>query len=334
MKRGAWVAGLALALAGSAVRAEEIIDRVVCVMDDDATLLSELERRARPFLAEIPPGLSADELARRRTEVLRTALDRMVDDQLIRRAATRAHLTVSDEDVDEFIGRMASERGATPDQIYAALQQEGVSRTEYRSYMESEVLQLRVLQSRVRGRINITDADLQLAYRRAVREAAGQQVPTVAHVLLGVAEDATPEQLAAARVRAADVTRRARAGEDFGALARQHSDDTGSRESGGVLGEVQPGSLTENVDAVITALAVGAVSDPVQGPSGWHVFRLVSRRAVEPPPFASVRDRLYAALVNREMLRQRGIYLRELRRTVTIDDRLDVTPAAAATPPG
>ncbi len=334
MRRGAWVAGLALALAGAGARAEEIIDRVVCVMDDDATLLSELERRARPFLAEIPAGLSADEMARRRAEVLRTALDRMVDDQLIRRAATRAHLTVSDEDVDEFIGRMASERGATPDQIYAALQQEGVSRTEYRSYMESEVLQLRVLQSRVRGRINITDADLQQAYRRAVREAAGQQVPTVAHVLVGVAEDATPEQLAAARVRAADVTRRARAGEDFGALARQHSDDTGSRESGGVLGEVQPGSLTENIDAVITALAVGAVSDPVQGPSGWHVFRLVSRRAVEPPPFASVRDRLYAALVNREMLRQRGIYLRELRRAVTIDDRLDVTPAPATPPPG
>ena len=43
MRRGAWVAGLALALAGAGARAEEIIDRVVCVMDDDATLLSELE---------------------------------------------------------------------------------------------------------------------------------------------------------------------------------------------------------------------------------------------------------------------------------------------------
>lgn len=338
MVRNAWAVGLALVLAGAGARAEEIIDRVVCVIDDDATLLSDLERRARPFLAEIPDNLSADDRARRRVEVLRTALDRMIDDQLIRRAATRAHLTVSDEDVDEFIGRMASERGATPEQIYAALQQEGVSRTEYRSYMESEVLQLRVLQGRVRGRINITDADLQQAYRRAVREAAGQQVPTVAHVLVAFADDATPEQVEAARARAADVTRRARAGEDFGALARQHSDDTASRESGGVLGEVQPGSLTEEIDAAITALAAGAVSDPVRGPSGWHVIRLVSRRAVEPPPFASVRDRLYAALVNREMLRQRGIYLRELRRTVTINDRLDEpapgpTPAAAPAAP-
>ena len=331
-RRAGWLLGVALSLGGAGAWAEEVLDRVVCVVDDDAIFLSELERRARPFLAEIPAGLSAQQRAERRAEVLRTALDRMIDDQLIRRAATRAHLTVSEDDVDEFIGRMATERGATPEQIYAALQQEGVSRTEYRTYMESEVLQLRVLQARVRGRINLTDADLQQAYRRAVREAADQTVPTVAHVLIGVAEDATPEQVAAARARAQEVARRARAGEDFSNLARQMSDDTASRESGGVLGEIQPGSLPEELDQAITALTVGGVSDPVRGAAGWHVIRLVSRRAVEPPPFASVRDRLYAALVNREMLRQRGIYLRELRRTVSIDDRLDGT-RPAATPP-
>ena len=331
-KRGAWLVGLALTLGGAGAWAEEIVERVVCVVDDDAIFLSELERRARPFLAEIPAGLSTEEQGRRRAEVLRTALDRMLDDQLIRRAATRAHVTVSEDDVDEFIGRMATERGATPEQIYAALQQEGVSRAEYRTYMESEVLQLRVLQARVRGRINITDADLQQAYRRAVREAADQTVPTVAHVLIGVAEDATAEDAAAARQRAAEVARRARGGEDFATLARQMSDDTASRESGGVLGEIQPGSLPEALDQAIAALAPGGVTDPVQGPAGWHVLRLVSRRAVEPPPFAAVRDRLYAALVNREMLRQRGIYLRELRRTVSIDDRLEVTRPAPAAP--
>jgi peptidyl-prolyl cis-trans isomerase SurA len=273
----------------------------------------------------IPPRAHAAQ----RAEVLRTALGRRIDELLFRRAATRAHLTVTEDDVDEFIGRMATERGATPEQIYAALQQEGVSRADYRTYMESEVLQLRVLQARVRGRINITEADLQQAYRRAVREAADQTVPTVAHVLVGVAEDASAAEITAGQQRAAEVARRARAGEDFGTLARQLSDDTASRESGGVLGEIQPGSLPEELDHAIAALAVGGVTDPVRGPAGWHVLRLVSHRAVEAPPFSAVRDRLYAALVNREMLRQRGIYLRELRRTVSIDDRLDVTRAAA-----
>lgn len=76
--------------------------------------------------------------------------------------------------LDELEGdaRLAGERGATPEQVYAALREEGVSRAEYRAYMEAELLQLRVLQRRVRGRINVTEADLQQAYHRAVREAA------------------------------------------------------------------------------------------------------------------------------------------------------------------
>ncbi|MDO9019595.1 MAG: peptidylprolyl isomerase [Deltaproteobacteria bacterium] len=325
--RSGWLVGLALHLAGAGAWADEVLERVVCVVDDDAIFLSELERRARPFLVGIPAGIPPRAHAAQRAEVLRTALDQRIDELLFRRAATRAHLTVTEADVDEFIGRLASERGATPEQVYAALQREGVSRAEYRTYMESELLQLRVLQLRVRGRINVTEADLQQAYRRAVREAAHRTVPTVAHVLIAVAEDATPAQVEAARQRAERVAQLVRAGEDLRSLARQMSDDAESRENGGALGELPPGSLPEALDEAIALLALGGVTDPVRGPAGWHVIRLASRRALEPPPFVSVRERLYAALVNREMLRQRGIYLRELRRTVSIDNRLADFPA-------
>ncbi|MEZ4407773.1 MAG: peptidylprolyl isomerase [Polyangiales bacterium] len=329
----ATVLGLALALAPRLPRAE-LLDRVMAVIDDDAILLSDVRRRARPFLAEVSRTRDPAERERQREEIMRTTLQRMIDDTLVRRAATRAHITVSEQEVDEFISRIAQERGATPEQMYAALQNEGISRTEYRSYMESEVLQLKVLQVRVRGRINITESDLQEAYRRAVRENQGATVPTVAHVFIAVPEDASEADVAAARARAADVTRRVRAGEDFAAVARAESEDTATRESGGDLGEIQAGTLPEALDHELTTMAVGAVSDPVRGPSGFHVLKLTSRRAVEPPPFAQVRDRLYAALLNREMLRHQRIYLRELRRAASIDDRSEapVAPVPPATP--
>lgn len=305
----------------------EVIDRVVCVVDDDAIFLSDLQTRARPFLAEVEAsGATGDALAQQRREALRTTLDRMIDDALVRRAATRNHVTVNTEEVDEFIQRVAQQRGATPEQVYAALAQEGVSRAEYRSHMESEVLQLKVLQLRVRGRINITDSDLQEAYRRAIRENTQGSVMHAAHVMIAVPEDATPAQLVTLRARAEDVARRARAGEDFGAIARQVSDDVSTREQGGDLGELQPGTLPESLDHVLNGLQPGQVSDPVQGPGGFHVIRLESRRTAEPPPFSEVRDRIYAALLNREMLRQQRIYLRELRRAAAIDDRLTVAP--------
>ena len=321
---------VALALqALPAVARAEIIDRVVAVLDEEAIFLSDVERRARPFLAEIPAGAAGAEREQMRQRILRETLDRMVDDQLIRQAATRLHITVNDEDVEQFIGRIAQERGVTTEQLFEALQREGVSITEYRAHMETEVRRLKVLQLRVRGRINLTDADLQEAYRRFVREAAGSSILHAAHIFLATPEGADAAAVEAVRARAADAARRVRGGERFEDVAAAVSDDAASRGSGGDLGEVAPGTIPEALERTLSGLADGEVSDPIRGPNGWHVMRVVSRRAATPPPFEEVRDRLYAALLNREMLRQQDLYLRELRRTAALEMRWETRPAGA-----
>ncbi|MBI5514623.1 MAG: peptidylprolyl isomerase [Deltaproteobacteria bacterium] len=316
-----FLAGLLGAWGGPA--AAEVLDRVVAVVDEEAIFLSDVERRARPFLAEAnAQGGTPAVLARRRQEVLREALDRMIDDKLLQRAATRAHQAVNDTDVDEFVQRIAQERNATPEQVYQAVQSQGITRMEYRSFMESELLRLRMLQLRVRGRINITDADLRAEYHRLAREQSGVQVTHAAHVFIAVPEDATAAQLVQLRQRAEDVARRARAGEPFGDLARQFSDDEATRGDGGDLGDLSPGTLPDALEAALLQMAPGDVSEPVRGDAGFHVLRLVGRDAAPVPPFEQVRERVYGILLNREMLRQQGIYLRELRRGVALDMRL------------
>jgi peptidyl-prolyl cis-trans isomerase SurA len=147
---------LALAAAGAAPVARptparaDIVDRVVAVIEDDAIFLSEIERRTRPFERELSRIDNPRERAQRREQLYRETLERMVDDALIRRAATRAHITASEADVDRMIEGIAHQRNATSADIYAALSQEGITRTEYRTFMEAEVLRLRVMNQRVR----------------------------------------------------------------------------------------------------------------------------------------------------------------------------------------
>ncbi len=229
----AWALGAALGVMAASPRAEEI-DRVVATLDEEAIFLSEVEAHARPLLVEsaAQPG-TAEQRAERRRTILRQSLDRMLNDRLMRRAATRAHTTVTSEEVDEFIERLAAERGATPAQVYAALEAEGITRAEYRARMETEVLTLKVLQARVRGRINITEADLRQEYQRIIREAPQRAVWQVAHILVEVPESATDAERDAARGRAADAARRAQGGEDWAAVVRATSSDENTRESGG-----------------------------------------------------------------------------------------------------
>jgi peptidyl-prolyl cis-trans isomerase SurA len=244
-------------------------------------------------------------------------------------------VAVTSEDVDQFVERIAREREATTDQLYQAIEREGITRTEYRAHMETEVRRLKVLQLRVRGRINITESDLQEGYRRLLRENAGAAVIRAAHIFLAIPADATDEATDAIAVRAAEVARRARAGEDFATLATQYSEDEATRTTGGDLGEVQTGTVPESIERALTTLQDGQTSEVVRGPNGFHIVRATSRRAVTPPPFADVRDRLYAALLNREMFRQQEIYLRELRRNASVDMRWDTAtpaPAVVSTP--
>lgn len=326
----AWVLAVALAWTSVPRRADaEVIDRVVAVLDEEAIFLSDLERRARPFLVDIPASAPAEERAARRQAVLREVLERMIDDTLLRQAATRLHVSVTDEDVDQFIERIARERGATVDQMYEALQHEGVSRADYRAHMETEVRRLKVLQQRVRGRISITEADLQEAYRRFLRENAGASVVHAAHIFIAVPDGATEAQVSEARARASTAVQRVRAGETFAAVAASLSDDEASRNAGGDLGDVEPGALPDALEHVLSDLPLDNVSEPVRGPNGFHVLRVTARRSAPQPAFEELRERLYAALLNREMLRQQDLYIRELRRGATVENRLEAprTPA-------
>jgi len=80
----------------------------------------------------------------------------------------------------------------------------------------------------------------------------------------------TRETAAAARRRLDD-------GEDWTALSKQVS-RAPNADSGGEIGWVRRGGLPETLEDAIFALAPGAVSQPVRGPSGFHIFQVLETR--------------------------------------------------------
>jgi peptidyl-prolyl cis-trans isomerase SurA len=66
-------------------------------------------------------------------------------------------------------------------------------------------------------------------------------------------------------------------GEDFGALARSHSDDKGSALKGGSLDWVSPGDLVKPFEEAMEKLAIKEISDPVQTQFGWHLIQVLGR---------------------------------------------------------
>jgi peptidyl-prolyl cis-trans isomerase D len=148
------------------------------------------------------------------------------------------------------------------------------------------------------------------------------------HILIALPEKATPAQQAAALAKARDIAAKARApGADFAALARQYSEDVGSKDSGGDLGAIDKGVFGEDFDKAFFALQPGQVSDPVKLPDGYHVIQLREVVAGNAKPFEEVRAELEAQALQEERERAYNDFTGKLVDKV-YDDPSQLVPAA------
>jgi peptidyl-prolyl cis-trans isomerase D len=150
------------------------------------------------------------------------------------------------------------------------------------------------------------------------------------HILVKVAADADAEATKAALEKAAGIAARARApGADFAALARELSDDPGSKAAGGDLGWIEKGITQPAFESALFAMEPGTVSDPVKTDEGFHVIQLREVRAGRSKAFEEVRAELAEQYRNGERERLFS------DRTGTLIDQIykdpySLDPAAAA----
>jgi parvulin-like peptidyl-prolyl isomerase len=86
--------------------------------------------------------------------------------------------------------------------------------------------------------------------------------------------------LVASEEEALAVIERLNDGEDFGTLAAEISQDTGSGASGGDLGWFGKGQMVAPFEEAAFSLEVGEISQPVQSDFGWHIIQLVNRASL------------------------------------------------------
>ncbi|MBL6749255.1 MAG: SurA N-terminal domain-containing protein [Nevskia sp.] len=102
-----------------------------------------------------------------------------------------------------------------------------------------------------------------------------------AHILVAFGADK-----AAAQKKAQDLYAKLKAGADFAELARQNSDDPGSKAQGGDLGWVKRGTMVPKFEAALFAMdKPGSLGEPVETQFGWHIIKLIDVKAAQVKPF-------------------------------------------------
>jgi peptidyl-prolyl cis-trans isomerase SurA len=314
--------GLALTSLATAARAT-VVERVVAVVGEQAILLSELRERARPFLQRVeqqsPDGAQR---AAATSQLYGQLVSRLVEEELEQKAANRANLTVTPREIDDALQRIATQNGVSVARVVEEAIRSGMTEQSYRQELRRQLLEAKLLNLRIQGRLRVADDDVRAAYQHLVADERKQLGFRAAWIRVSAPRTLGAEALKARRAEVDRIVAAAREGQDFGALARQHSEDASTRGAGGALGQLKPGQLPAALDAVALSLDVGGVSEPVRLGDDFVILKLVSRDESQLPTFEDSRDELGQRVYMEKMGKAKHHWLEGLRRQTHVEVRL------------
>jgi peptidyl-prolyl cis-trans isomerase SurA len=167
-------------------------------------------------------------------------------------------------------------------QLPERLAAEGMDYASYRADLKREIARQMLRQRDVIARIVVTPNELDQYLEQQKKTASASNEYNVSHILIALAQDAKPAQLAAAMKLAREVDERARNGEDFSKLAITYSQSETALD-GGSLGWRKGTQLPTFLADAIARMKPGDVSDVIQTPSGFHIIRLNEVRSTGGP---------------------------------------------------
>ena len=139
------------------------------------------------------------------------------------------------------------------------------------------------------------------------------------HILVQPSEIRTENQ---AKDLIDNIYERIKAGEDFKQLARQFSEDPGTKMDGGELGWSNPGEFDPEFEKTLDATEIGQLSEPVKSSFGWHVIEVMDRRN-EDVSQEEQKNRAYQIIYKRKFEQELQSTLIELRAEAYVDIKLN-----------
>jgi peptidyl-prolyl cis-trans isomerase SurA len=277
MKLHTWA--IALLLFGNTLshaQTNQAADFIVALVNSEPITHAELtlqiqqvtEQRAQQRLALPSPS-----------ELRSAVLERMISDRAQLQLARETGIRIDAAAIDQAERNVAAQNQMDVSQLHKSLQAKGSSVTTFRDQLRDQLMLTRLHDREVDNRLRISDTEVDraLADRQATNTDPLAQDINLAQLLIALPEKPTPSQITLAQTQAQQLRARVLAGEKFEALVLEFS--ASERKNGGQLGLRRADRYPASFVTATQTLGVGAVSELVRSDAGFHLLKVIDRRA-------------------------------------------------------
>ncbi|MCC2674700.1 MAG: survival protein surA precursor (chaperone surA)-like protein [Ramlibacter sp.] len=220
-----------------------------------------------------------------RAQLMREVLERLITEKAQLQLARETGVRADDALVDQAEQTVARQNGVDVPELRRRLAAEGINVALYREELRNQILLQRLRERELDARARVTELDIDQFLREQQQSGAATALTEInlAHILVAVPENAPEAQVAPLQAKAQQLLQRARAGEDFGKLARENSDAAGAAQNEGVIGLRPADRLPPLFVEAVRNVNSGGIADLVRSAAGFHVVKVVEKRQSATP---------------------------------------------------
>ncbi|MCH7960481.1 MAG: peptidylprolyl isomerase [Candidatus Hydrogenedentes bacterium] len=278
-----------LTLTGAGPAQAELVDAIVATVDTEVILLSDLLTELQGEQERLRESARSEtEFERQWDDLLRRALDQMIEAKILYREARLLGVEVSEEEVEERVDSMRKSFD-TNEAFMRELEVAGLTLPDYRARERKRIMAQRMSYSKSRALEEeevVSESEILQYYQEHLEDYSRPERVNIRQIFLQ-ARVGTPER-DALRAQLTQLRDDLLAGADFATLAREHSRGPG-REQGGTIGWQPRGDLIEVLDHAAFSLEVGEISEVLESRFGLHLVRVDAREEAGAESFDTMR---------------------------------------------
>ena len=302
---------------------------VLVSVGESKLTLGEVEKQLAPMMAQMGDDPRA---AAMKGRFYQQAAERFVMRTLLSQEADRRKIKVADAEVNEAVGTITNRLPAGMT-LEAALEREGKTVADFRKDLATELRIKSLVESEVPTNSAVSDADVTALFEKEKEHLATPETVTARHILIK-AEKTDAESVRAEKKAKAEALRKQLIdGADFAKLAKENSEDPGSKDSGGSY-TFPRGKMVPEFEKAAFDRPVNEIGPLVETDYGYHIIQTTEHKKGGSTSLEDVKPRLVEYLKQKKQMELFEKFIAGLKSKVTItyDDSVKPQPRAAGMP--
>ncbi len=244
-------------------------------------------------------------------------LDSLIAREVLKQEAAKRGIKADQAMVNSQMETL--KKSTTPGNFAASLKQMNMTEATFRDYLSSEFTIKKLIESDLASKAAVSPQEVKAFYDGNPQLFKTPEMVRASHILIKVDKNASAKQKAAALAKIKAIRKRILKGEDFAKIAKEVSDDTGTKANGGDLNFFARGQMVPSFEKAAFSLKVGQLSDVITTRFGYHLIKVTAKKPAGTVPFDKIKDRIEQHLKAQKMQKVLPEYIDALKSKAKIE---------------